>query len=233
MKAEPQPLFDKAAAATYDLLTANLSPFKDVLHFCTASLLSDLPPDAHLLVVGAGTGAELNYLAQAFPSWRFTVVEPSPAMMDICRERCEERGSLGRCNLHVGYLDSLPPGEAFSAATSILVSQFLLEPTTRGSFFEQIATRLKPGGILISADLARDSGPQGDELIRIWSRFQTKTTFTPETIALVRQISPGSQARPAVWPPEQISELIASAGFTTPLLFLQTFMIHAWVAHKV
>ena len=36
----------------------------------------------------------------------------------------------------------------------------------------------------------------------------------------------------AVLPVEQVSALIASAGFDTPVLFLQTGLIHAWYAQR-
>src|SRR4051794_1322180 len=75
----------------------------------------------------AGTGHELICLADRFPGWRFVAVEPSASMLDVCRRKAEERGIAARCELHEGYLESLPPGEAFDAAISLslLVSQFI------------------------------------------------------------------------------------------------------------
>ena len=40
---------------------------KDALHLLTGTVLSELPPKAKILCVGAGTGAEILYLAQKFP----------------------------------------------------------------------------------------------------------------------------------------------------------------------
>jgi tRNA (cmo5U34)-methyltransferase len=91
-----------------------------------------------------GTGAEIVYLAQRFPQWRFTAVEPSAPMLEVCRLRAEEHGIASRCVFHEGYLDSLPPSEAFDAATSLLVSQFILEREARSDFFRTIAERLRP-----------------------------------------------------------------------------------------
>ena len=39
-------------------------------------------------------------------------------------------------------------------------------------------------------------------------------------------------AEVAVLPVEQVSSIIASAGFETPVLFLQTGLIHAWYAQR-
>jgi tRNA (cmo5U34)-methyltransferase len=60
-------------------------------------------------------------------------------MLTACRERAEAHGYAQRCRLHEGNLDSLPAGEPFDAATSFLVSQFILDPRERSAFFRAIA----------------------------------------------------------------------------------------------
>jgi len=81
--------FDKAHAAGYDQRFAKLAPMKEALHLLLRLLFSEFPAEARILCVGAGTGAELLYLAQAFPQWRFTAVDPSAPMLDICRQRAQ------------------------------------------------------------------------------------------------------------------------------------------------
>jgi len=56
--------------------------------------LSESPSDSRVLIVGAGTGAELINLANYFPLWNFTVVEPASAMLDVCRQRAEKMACL-------------------------------------------------------------------------------------------------------------------------------------------
>jgi hypothetical protein len=48
-------------------------------------------------------------------------------MMAVCRRRATEQGFADRCTFHTGSLDSLPAGESFHAATSLLVSQFITD----------------------------------------------------------------------------------------------------------
>jgi len=71
-------------------------------------VLSELLENAKVLVVGAGTGAELIYLARMCPNWYFTVVGPDKEMLDACRKKCEENEILSRCSLHQGTVETLP-----------------------------------------------------------------------------------------------------------------------------
>jgi tRNA (cmo5U34)-methyltransferase len=116
-QAEITALFDKQASS-YDQQWSTMAPINGALHLLTSAVLGELPPNAHILCVGAGTGAEVLYLARRFPAWRFTAVEPSTAMLDLFRRRAEEQGIASRCVFHPGYLDSLPSADAFDAATA-------------------------------------------------------------------------------------------------------------------
>jgi tRNA (cmo5U34)-methyltransferase len=193
--------------------------------------IADLPAQARILCVGAGTGHELIYLAEKFPQWQFAVVEPSAPMLEVCRRKTDARGITPRCVFHEGYLDSLPPSAAFDAATSLLVSQFILAPDARAGFFRAIAERLRPGGYLVSADLASDtSSATYQSLLEVWIRLMRETGSPPEQLEKMRATY-GRDV--AVLPLEQISSIIASAGFETPVLFLQTVLIHAWYAQRI
>jgi tRNA (cmo5U34)-methyltransferase len=227
---EPLVAFDQAHAAAYDQRFAKLAPMREALHLLISAVFVDLPIEARILCVGAGTGHELIYLAQKFPQWRFAVVEPSAPMLEVCRRKAEECGITTRCVFHDGYLDSLPPSAAFDAATSLLVSQFILAPEARAGFFRIIAGRLRPGGYLASADLASDTASATyQSLLEVWIRLMRETGSAPEQLEKMR-VAYGRDV--AVLPVEQVSSLIASAGFETPVLFLQTGLIHAWYAQR-
>ncbi|CAD7694821.1 unnamed protein product [Ostreobium quekettii] len=223
--------FDKTHAADYDNRFAELRPLVDALHLLIAAELADLPTDARVLCVGAGTGAELLPLAERFPSWRFTAVDPSGPMLEVCRRKAEESGVADRCEFHTGYLDSLLPSEPFDAATSILVSQFLLDPQERTRFFRAIAERLRPGGRLVNADLAASACAQSaDDLMAFWMRVMSYGGQTEEQLENLRK---GLKESVAVVPASQVADLIAAAGFKRPLPFYQTGLIHGWSGNAV
>lgn len=227
---EPPIVFDKARAASYDKQYAKLAPLRDAIHVLTRVILSDLPTDARVLCVGVGTGAELLDLAQAFPNWKFTALEPAAPMLDICRQRAEENGIASRCTFHEGYLDSLPESPPFDAATSILVSHFLVQTEERRDFFRRIAARLRPDGYLISADLVSAAATATNRsLFDVWMRMQRYADVPAEQLEKMRA-SYGREF--AVQSAQEVEAIIAAGGFTTPVLFLQTLLIHAWYAQR-
>ena len=221
-------VFDEERASNYDTRQSKLAPLRDTLHLLIRLILSELPADARILCVGVGTGLELIYLAQEFPQWHFTAVEPASAMLKICRQKAEESGVASRCTWHEGYLDSLPPSASFDAATCLLVSHFFMQREERQQFFSQIASRLRPQGYLVSADLASDMSTSSYQSLReVWTRM-LKYAECPDEEVEKFLAAHGRDA--AVLPPDEVGSLITSSGFGTPVLFLQTLFIHAWYA---
>jgi tRNA (cmo5U34)-methyltransferase len=223
-------VFDQERASSYDERFAKIAPIRDALHLLTRVLLSDLPEDARILCIGAGTGAELINLAQAFPRWQFTAVEPAAPMLDICRQRAEACGIASRCSFHEGYLDSLPASDPFDAATCFLVSHFILQRDERRNLFRQIAARLRLGGYLVSADLASDmSTSTYQSLFEVWLRMLKYSELPAEELEKMRA-SYGRDV--ALIAPHEVASIIESSGFDAPILFLQTLLIHAWYAKR-
>lgn len=222
-------MFDQHAA-TYDRTWRAMAPLRDALQLVLDHVFAPLPDDANVLCVGAGTGAEILYLAQRHPNWRFTAVEPSGPMLDVFRGKAETQGIASRCVFHEGFLDSLPDdasGEPFDAATSILVSQFVTEPTERRAFFRGIADRLRPGGYLASADLACDmTSEAGRQLMDVWFEMMS---VAPEARERARGVY---SSQVAVVPPEAMDDILWEGGFDAPVRFFQSGLIHAWFARQ-
>jgi len=222
-------LFDQQAPG-YDKQWARMSPIRDCLHFLLGAIFAGIPENARILCVGAGTGAELAYLARTFPRWRFTAVDPSGAMIDVCRARAEADGFLSRCEFHTGYLDSLATADSYDAATCLLVSQFILDPEARTEFFRVIASRLKASGILASADLASDvRSREYRELLRIWITLMASVDIQPDVLERTRV---AYEKDVAILPPERVASIIESAGFGAPVQFFQAGLLHAWASKR-
>jgi len=224
-------VFDKDRALKYDSQFKKMDAFKDALHLCMQLKFADLPENANILCVGAGTGAEILAMAKIFPNWQFTAVEPSGPMLTVCRKKAEAAGITARCTFHEGYIDSLPESGAFDAATSILVSQFIMDDMERIAFFKAINNHLKPAGLLISADISADLESKNfASLKNVWLQMMLYCGMPEESVH--NMIKPFGETV-SVQSLEKTANLIAKGGFTNPILFCQTLLIHAWYAEKV
>lgn len=226
---EIKAVFDSQAAG-YDKQWARMAPVREGLYFLLDAVFSGLPEDARILCVGAGTGIEMAYLAKAFPGWRFTAVEPSGPMLEVCRQRASDEGFASRCDFHEGYLDSLPAGEPYHGATCFLVSQFILEREARIAFFRGIADRLVAGGVLASSDLAADvHADTYQDLLRVWIQLMSSSGVQADVLERTR----AAYAKDVgILPPADIAALITAAGFASSIQFYQSGLMHAWYSRR-
>jgi DNA-binding CsgD family transcriptional regulator len=77
---------DPAAVASYAARTRRSVPGLGVLHRIVEQILAESVPDGgRVLVVGAGGGLELTYLAERHAGWTFDGVDPSAEMLALAR----------------------------------------------------------------------------------------------------------------------------------------------------
>lgn len=219
--------FGPERAAVYDTQFAALRAIHDVVHLVLRVQLGQLADTARILVVGAGTGAEVRFLAPLFPNWRFTLVDPAPAMLAIARRHAEEDGFADRCEFHVGYLDSAPAVE-HDAALSVLVSHFLADVRERQDYFEQIAERLVVGGLLFNADLsAAPEDPGYESVMELW------LGMLEHAGPIDRDAYRGIFGRVvAAHGPDEVQRIIVAAGFSDASMCLQIAAIRGWTATR-
>ena len=166
------------------------------------------------------------HLAEAFPNWRFSVVEPSAKMLDICRQRADELGLGSRCVFHEGYVDTLSDDGGYDAATALLVSHYLEDRVARQEFFRSISRRLRVGGIFVNADLAADvASVEFGRLLEAWKSMLSFSGMPPEEI---ERCSSSLRKGATAIPTHDIEDLLMSSRFCQPVLFCQTLLIHAW-----
>ncbi len=226
---EIKAVFDQQAA-NYDERWARTAPIRNALHFLLEVVFAPLPAEARVLCIGAGTGEEILHLAQCRPGWTFTAVEPSGAMLHVLRDKAIRAGIEQRCQFHEGYLETLPEQAPFDAATSLLVSQFILERDVRIGFFRDIAALLGPGALLATSDLAADvTTPAYAALLETWLNMMT-LAGTPA--AGLEQMRAAYDRDVAILPPEQVASIIEAGGFACPVPFYQAGLIHAWYARR-
>jgi tRNA (cmo5U34)-methyltransferase len=177
---------------------------------------------AHILVVGAGGGMETLALAEARPGWRFTGVDPAPAMLDLARQTTAP--IVNRVELLDGTIDQAPPGP-FDGATCILT----LHHVARGErlhTLREIRRRLAPGARLVVAEHSA-AGPDPARWMARSAAFANRNgvDWARADVSAAVMI----EHLPLLTPAEE-EELLAEAGYADVALFYAAFSFRGWVA---
>ncbi|MFA6156821.1 class I SAM-dependent methyltransferase [Mesorhizobium sp.] len=146
MEYNHSPFANSAAVASYATDAPRKVPGLADLHRMVMLLLAEQAPgDAHILVVGAGGGMEIKAIAGAQPAWRFTGVDPSPAMLNLAHQTL--RPFADRVELIPGTIDQASEGP-FDGATCLLTLHHL-DRDERLRTLKDIRRRLRPGAKLV------------------------------------------------------------------------------------
>lgn len=150
----------------YDEHIRKLIPGYEVIHQQVDAILqSVLKPNSHILIVGCGTGYELEYLLKRHPNWKFTAVDPSLTMLQKAQEQVELLGKASQVTFIHGETSALPLENCFDAALSILVAHFIADDI-KPTFFKDIYDRLKENAVLLTYDLMTCINPQQLQALR-------------------------------------------------------------------
>lgn len=223
--------FDRRRAQNYDCQIRMVVPGYEVLHSTVCSILQlELREQAHLLIVGAGTGTEIVHLGEINQRWQFTGIDPSPDMIAVARQHVTERSLSKRVKLHTGLAHELLESEPYDAATLILVMHFVPDDGEKLRLLRDVYTRLKPGAPLILADLHGDiTSDRFARFLAIWRRRQLALGMTAEEIeTLFQNILSETQFISE----ERTTDLIYEAGFDRVEPFCSTLLLGGWVAYK-
>lgn len=217
---------DAAKIAGYAENAARMVPGLHDLHRMAGVLLAEAaPPDARVLVLGAGGGMELAALAQAQPGWQFEGIDPSGPMLDLARQTL---GALtDRVRLRESYIANAPLDE-FDGACCLLTLHFLA-PDERLATLKELYRRLRPGARLVVAHhsfAATNADP--DRWLLRNAGFAAASGMPAHLAANI----PALRAHLPILAPEQDAALLAEAGFTDIDLFYCAFTFKGWVACK-
>ncbi|MDG5494600.1 class I SAM-dependent methyltransferase [Niveispirillum sp. BGYR6] len=216
------PFLDPAVVASYVLETPRKVPGLADLHKMTTLLISEQAPDAaHILVVGAGGGLEISAMAKARPAWRFTGVDPSPAMLDIAKQTtlaCAERTEL-----ILGRAIDAPAGP-FDGAVCLLTLHFL-DKSERLGTLQEIRRRLMPGGVFVAAHHTDVEGKAEAWLARS-AAFAGGASAAPSQAAATAKAM--AERLPLLSSTEE-EKCFREAGFCEPALFYAALSFRGWV----
>ncbi|WP_130802803.1 class I SAM-dependent methyltransferase [Acinetobacter ihumii] len=139
----------------YDDHIRKLIPGYEVVHQQIQAILKAyLPEQAHILIVGCGTGYELRYLLENFPNWQFTATDLSAPMLKKARTYIQDIDLHNRVRFVLGDIQVLNQTIRFDAALSILVTHFV-SFQHKAMFLHGIHLRLKENALFLTFDLVR------------------------------------------------------------------------------
>lgn len=222
--------FDESLAAKYDRRIRQFCPSYDALHKMIVPWLQGLPESSSFLSAGAGTGAEIVTLGKFFPSWRFVAVDVSSDMLNACQARTKEIAMANRVTFFNGQLQNYQSPALFDAASSIFVAHFIKSKEEKLAYFRSIAANLKPGGVLIFADLFGDkNSPEFAKLLNAWLLSYAHEGVSEEELIQGRA---HVESDVSFITENELVDLLCEAGFAVPLRFYQTYLFGGWVTTR-
>jgi tRNA (cmo5U34)-methyltransferase len=218
-------------AAGYDERIRKTFPFYETIHTAINAVLRVyLGPESELLIVGAGTGAEILELGKTNPGWRFLGVDPAKPMLDLAKEKIEAAGLTDRVTLFNGLVRDLPMGKLSDGATSAMIMHFVPDDGGKIEFLRSIASHLKPGAPFVLMDASGDlNAPESELLIEAWKQQQVLAGVKRD------EVESGMKERMKTIhfvSPSRMNQLLAEAGFHRIQRFFQNFIVGGWIAFK-
>jgi tRNA (cmo5U34)-methyltransferase len=218
-------------AAAYDERIRKTFPFYETTHAAINAVLRVCcGPESELLIVGAGTGAEILELGKASPGWHFQGVDPAQPMLDLAKNKIAAAGLTNRVSLFKGFIENLPSNRLFDGATAAMLMHFLPDDGAKLKLLRGIASHLKPSAPLVVMDAYGElNALQSQFLLQAWKHQQHLAGVKWE------QVEDGMKERMKsihFVSSERIEQLLADAGFHRIQRFFQNFMLGGWIAFK-
>jgi tRNA (cmo5U34)-methyltransferase len=177
-----------------------------------------------LLVVGCGTGNEIERFVNAPEHWTITGIDPSPEMIKQANDKLQSYDNVTLIN---GLVSDLDIEKKYSVATLLLVLHFLDDNGNKLNLLKDIADRLVSGATFVMLDITGNKN-------QIQQNLKVLRLLLPDGLdeeQINKRLNRIENELVAV-SEERLSELLQEAGFETPLRFFQSSIYMGWLTKK-
>lgn len=216
-------IFENERATGYNQFVETWIPNYNYFLDCLPKLLSETS-QKDLLVVGCGTGNEIERFAKAAEQWQITGIDPSPEMI---KQALEKLQGFENIKFVEGLVNELDSNKKYNAATLLLVLHFLDDNGDKLSLLKDIADRLVSGATFVMLDITgnKDQIKQNLDVLR----FLLPVGLDEQQInnrlkRIENELFAVSE--------ERLAELCTEAGFEPPLRFFQSSIYMGWLTKK-
>jgi tRNA (cmo5U34)-methyltransferase len=216
-------IFEKDRAAGYNQFVETWIPNYHYFLDRLPKLLREAAPK-DLLVVGCGTGNEIERFVQTSEHWQITGIDPSPEMIEQAREKLLDFKNV---NLVEGLVTDLDVSKKYGAATLLLVLHFLDDKGQKQNLLKAIAERLEPGAPFVMLDITGDKEQlqKNLKILRLlWPDGLDEEEMKNRLTRIENELHCISEKR--------VSEICVEAGFESPLRFFQSAVYMGWITKK-
>lgn len=214
-------IFENERAIGYNQFVRTWIPNYDYFLDNLPLWLSDTV-DKNLLVVGCGTGNEIERFINTSKKWKVTGIDPSPKMLAQAQSKF---GKNPNVTLIEGLLSDLPTTKKYGAATVILILHFLKDNGSKLELLKDIALRLSEGASLIILDITGTKNHILNNLEVLKKLVQGKVEDA-EIEARIDRIA----TKLHYVSEDRLASLCVEAGFEKPLRFFQNNIYMGWMA---
>lgn len=177
-----------------------------------------------ILIVGCGTGNEIERLLDLPSQWDITGIDPSHDMIVQAQEKLAKHPNV---HLIEGLVSDLKEGQKYNAATLLLVLHFLDDNGNKQNILNDIASKLEPDSPFILLDITGNKRQIQQNLNIL--QLILPTDIPEEQIQL--RLNRIENELFAV-SEERLVELCENAGFETPTRFFQSSIYMGWIMKK-
>lgn len=193
-------LMAEQSAAVYD------SALVDVVLPLVDGLVERLRSGADVADFGCGSGHAINVMARAFPGSRFTGIDFSEESIAAGRREAADLG-LTNVSFEGRNLRELDEADAYDVIT---VFDAIHDQSHPAQVLENIYRALRPGGVLLMADIKASSRLEDNVGVPMRTYLYTTSLMHCMTVSLALD----GAGLGAVWGEQLATSMLADAGFS-------------------